>query len=99
LADRVGAAAYNLALSKRRLLTVYHALTGYGVPEDKFTSELTKALGEDFPEAFGKQDAVANAQDRAVVVFAWVNIGDFIGIGSMLPVCLFGRRGGGISVI
>lgn len=99
LADRKGERGYNLALSKRRILAVVDRLTSFGVPRDKFDSKLTKALGEDFPEAFGKENDRPDAQDRAVVVFAWVNLGDFIGIGSSLPVCKFARGGLGIPVL
>ena len=99
LADRAGANNYNLALSKQRLTTMIHRLQSFGVPRDKFTSALTRALGESFPESFGKKDGARNAQDRAVVIFAWVNVTDFIGIGSSLAVCKFGRAGGGIAVL
>ena len=99
IADRKGKPDYNLALSKRRIGTVLDVLRGFGVPHDKFTSGLTRALGENFPEAFGKVDEKRDAQDRAVVIFAWVNLQDFIGIGSVVPVCKFGRGGGGISVL
>ena len=99
MADRAGASAYNLALSKRRIGTTIAGLQGFGVARDKFTSNLTRALGEDFAEGFGKVDSKADSQDRAVVIFAWVNITDFIGIGSLVPVCKFGRSGGGISVL
>ncbi|HEX4946906.1 MAG TPA: OmpA family protein [Blastocatellia bacterium] len=99
IADRKGKAAYNLALSKRRLTTVLDRLRGFGVPNDKFDGKLTRALGENFPESFGKQDEVRDSQDRAVVIFAWVNVQDFIGIGSSLAVCKFGRSGGGIPVL
>lgn len=99
LADRVGRDENNLSLSKRRLMTTLDRLRGFGAPSDKFTTNLTKALGERFPESFGKQDSKADSQDRAVVIFAWVNLQDFIGIGSLLPVCKFGRSGGGIPVL
>jgi hypothetical protein len=68
------------------------------VPHDKFDGKLTRALGENFPDAFGKKNGVRDAQDRAVVIFAWVNVQNFIGIGSRVPVCKFGR-GGGIAVL
>ena len=99
IADRKGKPDYNLSLSKRRITTVLDRLRGFGVPHDKFDGKLTRALGENFPDAFGKKDEVRDAQDRAVVIFAWVNLKDFIGIGSLVPVCKFGRGGGGITVL
>lgn len=99
IADRKGKADYNLSLSKRRITTVVDRLRGFGVPHDKFDGKLTRALGENFPESFGKKDEVRDAQDRAVVIFAWVNVQDFIGIGGTFAVCKFGRGGGGIAVL
>lgn len=94
LADRLGEADYNMALSKRRLVTVIDRLTSFGVPRDKFPRELTRAVGENFSEWYGRKDGRPEAYDRAVVVFAWVNVQDFIGIGSTLPVCTYGRARG-----
>lgn len=99
IADRQGRRDYNLALSKRRLITTINRLTSFGVPHEKFSRDLTRALGEDFPESFGKDDRKADSHDRAVAIFAWVNVKDFIGIGSLLPVCRFARSGGGIPVL
>lgn len=69
--DRAGSGGYNMALSRRRLVSVQDALIASGAPIEKARGPHCKAVGERFEAHYGLSDNTAYAGGRAVWAFFW----------------------------